>query len=207
MLRAHQLFAEKSKCKFGCVEIDYLRHLISTEGVKADGKKLIDMVEWPRPKSLKALRGFLGLTGYCHKFVKWYGSITAPLTDLLKNNAFRWSEGDEEAFTELKRVVTNPLVLILPNFAKPFLIECDTSGRCIGAVLMQQQRPIAFFSQTLNERFLSMSTYEKELVALVSTVKKWKPYLLGYPFTIKTEHQSLKFMLEQKIGTPMQRSG
>jgi len=70
---------------------------------------------------------------------------------------------------------------------------------------MQCQRPIAFFSQGLKGRFLSMSTYEKELVALVSAVKKWRPYLLGHPFKIKTDHQSLKFILEQKIGTPMQQ--
>ncbi len=70
VLRAHQLFVKKIKCKFGCAEFNYLGHLISAKGVKADGKKLIAMVEWPRPKSLKALRGFLGLTGYCHKFVK-----------------------------------------------------------------------------------------------------------------------------------------
>lgn len=72
-------------------------------------------------------------------------------------------------------------------------------------MLMQCQRPIAFFSQGLKGRFLSMSTYEKELVALVSAVKKWRPYLLGHPFRIKTDHQSLKFILEQKIGTPMQQ--
>jgi hypothetical protein len=75
----------------------------------------------------------------------------------------------------------------------------------IGAVLMQQQRPIAFFSQALKGRFVSISIYEKELVTLVSAVKKWRPYLLGHPFTIKINHQSLKFLLDQKIGTPMQQ--
>jgi hypothetical protein len=100
--------------------------------------------------------------------------------------------------------VTNPLVLVLLDFSKPFLIECDTSGKGIGAVLMQQQRPIAYFSQALKGRFLLLSTYE-ELIALVSAVKKWRPYLLGHPFTIKTDHQRLKFLLEQKIGTPMQQ--
>jgi hypothetical protein len=105
MSRAHQLFAKKSKCKFGCAEIDYLGHLISAKGVKADGKKLIAMVEWPRPKSLKALRGFLGLTRYYCKFVKGYGSIVAPLTDILKKNDFCWSERAEEAFTELNSTI------------------------------------------------------------------------------------------------------
>jgi hypothetical protein len=112
VLRDHQLFAKKSKCRFGCSEIDYLGHLISAKRVKADGKKLSVVVEWSKPKSLKALKGFLGLTGYYRKFIKSYGSIAAPLTDLLKKNAFAWNEGAKAAFKELKAAVTNPPVLI-----------------------------------------------------------------------------------------------
>jgi hypothetical protein len=98
----------------------------------------------------------------------------------------------------------NPPVLMLPNFNLLFVVECDASGRGIGAILMQQQRPLAFFSQVLKGRFLLMSTYE-ELLALVAAVRKWRPYLLGHFFTIETDHQSLKFLLEQKIGSPMQQ--
>lgn len=91
------------------------------------------------------------------------------------------------------------------DFSQSFIIECDASGKGIGAVLMENQKLIAFFSQALKGRFLLMSTYEKELVAPVFAVKKWRPYLLGHPFKIKTNHQSLKFLLEQKIRTPMQQ--
>jgi hypothetical protein len=136
VLRAHQMFAKKSKCRFGCSEIEYLGHLISTEGVKANGKKLIAVVEWPKPKSLKALRGLLGLTGYYRKFIRGYGSIAAPLTDLLKKYAFAWNEVVEATFEELKAAITNPPVLMLPNFNLPFVVKCNALGRGIGAVLM-----------------------------------------------------------------------
>jgi hypothetical protein len=96
-------------------------------------------------------------------------------------------------------------VLALPNFSKPFIIECDASGVGVGVVLMQDNRPIAFLSQALKGEALHMSTYEKELFALVTAVHKWRPYLLGQSFVIRTDQQSLKFLLEQKVGTPFQQ--
>ena len=84
-------------------------------------------------------------------------------------------------------------------------MECDASGYDIGAVLMQASRLIAFHSQALKGKSIHLSTYEKELLALATIVKKWRPYLLGKPFVIKTNYQSLKHLLEQRIGTPMQQ--
>jgi hypothetical protein len=111
---------------------------------------------------------------------------------MLKKNAFSWSPKAKEAFLKLKAAVSQAPVLALPNFEKPFLIECDASGLGIGAVLMQSNRPITFLSKALKGRALHMSTYEKELFALVTAVQKWRPYLLGWPFVVKTDQQSLK---------------
>ena len=122
---------------FGCTEVEYLGHVISGEGVKADPKKISTMVQWPILDSVKALRGFLGLAGYYRKFIKGYETIAQPLIDLLKKDSFHWSDKALEAFTKLKEAVTQPPVLALPDFCRPFIIECDALGKGLGVVLMQ----------------------------------------------------------------------
>ena len=93
-------------------------------------------------------------------------------------------------------------MLALPDFSKTFVMECNASGLGIGAILMQDHRPLAFHSQALKGRSLYLSTYEKEFLALVSAVKRWRPYLVGKPFVIKIDQQSLNFLLKQRVGTP-----
>jgi len=204
VLKDHQLYAKESKCRFGVSEIDYLGHLISNHGVRADPSKLEALIQWPLPSNLKVLRGFLGLTGYYRKFIRNYGTIAAPLIALLRKNAFQWTPAATEAFLRLKEAVTSPPVLRLPDFTKPFIVECDACGTGFGAILMQEGRPIAFFSHALKGRALFLSTYEKELLSLVSAVQKWRPYLLGQLFVVKTNHQSLKYLLEQQAATTSQ---
>jgi len=113
---------------------------------------------------------------------------------LLKKDSFSWSDEAELAFQQLKTDIVQPPVLAFPNFEKPFVVECDASGRGLGAVLMQQGRPIAFHSQALKGKNLALPTYEKELLALVTTVKRWRAYLVGRPFVVKTDQQSLKYL-------------
>lgn len=159
------------------------------------------MENWPTPTTTAALRSFLGLTGYYRKFIQNYGTITAPLTQLLKKDGFHWSEAAKKAFHTLKQAMIQAPVLALPDFAKQFVVEFDASGTGLGAVLMQNDQPIAYYNKALSGRALGRSTYEKDLMAIVLSIHQWRNYLLGRRFRIHTDHKSLKYLLEQRILT------
>nr|XP_027108798.1 uncharacterized protein LOC113728610 [Coffea arabica] len=204
ILREHNLFAKRSKCSFAQLTVDYLGHTITEEGVSMDSSKIDSILKWPSPRTVKELRGFLGLTGYYRRFIKHYGIIRKPLTELLRKDSFAWNPEAEEAFLALKNIMCTAPVLSLPDFQKPFTIETDASGGGIGTVLMQEGHPLAFLSKALSPKNLGLSAYEKELLALVMAVTKWRHYLVGYHFIIKTDHQSLRYLLDQKLTTALQ---
>jgi hypothetical protein len=182
-----------------------LGHLVGKDGVRVDPKKIEAMQDWPHPKTLKILCGFLGLTGYYRKFVKNYENISSPLTTLLKKNSFTWTLVVAQDFQTLKTAMCTTLVLALPDFTKTFLLECDASGKGIGTILMQEGRPLAFTSKKMFERNMGKPIYEKEMLAILHVIDLWCPYLLGQRFQIKTNHQSLKYFLEQCISSPEQQ--
>ena len=170
-----------------------------------DASKVSCMVNWPTPQSIKEVRGFLGLTGYYRRFIRGYGSIAKPLTDLLKKGAFQWGTVAQDAFDKLKQAMVTAPVLALPKFSEEFVVESDASHQGIGAILSQNGRPLAYFSKILSARHQALSVYEKEMLAILMAVKKWSSYLVGRHFKIKTDHQSLKFLLDQKTCTPAQQ--
>jgi hypothetical protein len=204
-LPEQQLYAKPSKCFFGVKEVEYLGHIVSHEGVKVDLNKIKAMMDWPIPKTLKNLRGFLGLTGYYHKFVWNYGRIATPLMTLTKKDAFSWTPEATKSFEQLKEVMCKAPVLTTPDFTKTFIVECDASGNGIGAVLMQEGRPLAFESRPLKGRDLHKPIYEKEMMEILHALKKWRPYLIGRHFKVKTDHDSLKYFLEQRLSSEEQQ--
>lgn len=205
ILQKHQLFTKRSKCFFGKQEVEYLGHLVSDKGVSAEPTKIAVMTSWPIPTTLKQLRGFLGLTGYYRRFVRDYGKISAPLNQLLKKDSFQWSDEATAAFQELRYAMTTLPVLALSNYSKVFIAETDASGKGLGAMLMQEGHPIAFWSKGLSGKNQALSTYGNELMAVVLAVLEWRHYLLGIHFIIRTDHQSLKYLLKQRVATPFRQ--
>ena len=205
MLRHHQFFIKISKCAFSLQELEYLGHIVTTQGVKVDQGKIQTMLSWPKPTNVYELHAFLGLTGYYRKFVRDYGIIARPFTNLLKKGQFAWSDKAEAAFQALQQAMTTTPILAMPNFNEPFTIESDASGNNIGVVLSQQGKPIAFMSQALGALKLSWSIYAKEMLAIIHAISLWRPYLMGRKFYIETDQRSLKYLLEQRIATPEQQ--
>ena len=171
--------------------MEYLGHIVSHEGVKVDPNKIKAIKEWKFPTTIKNLRGFLVLTGYYRKFVKNYGRIEAPLTTLLKNDAFSWSTEANKAFEHLKEAMCLAPVLAMPEFTKTFIVECDALGNGIGVVLMQGGRPISFESRSIKGKYLQKAINEKEILEILHALRKWRPYLMGRHFKVKTDHDSL----------------
>ncbi|WVZ02924.1 hypothetical protein V8G54_023730 [Vigna mungo] len=205
VLQREHLYAKISKCTFGTQQINYLGHTIEGNGVHMDKDKVQAVLEWPQPRNIKQLRGFLGLTGYYRRFIKGYASLASPLTELLIKNAFQWNQKATKAFLSLKQAITSEPVLALPNFEVPFEIETDASGIGVGAVLIQNKHPIAYFSKKMSSLIQKQSAYVRELYAITEALAKFRHYLLGKRFIIRTNQQSLKSLLDQTLSTPEQQ--
>lgn len=204
ILRVNDLKVKLSKCSFAQPKVAYLGHVISSLGVSADPSKVQSIKDWSKPTSLKSLRGFLGLAGYYRRFIRHFSTIAKPLTEMLKTDNFIWTQSSEQAFEQLKLALISAPVLALPDFTQPFTVETDASGMGIGVVLSQNKYPVAFLSKSLSIRNQALSVYDKEMFAVLYAIDKWRPYLLGNSFTILTDHQTLKHLLDQRISTPSQ---
>ena len=202
-LRSNNLKLQPDKCEFLRKEVVYLGHTISDAGVRPNPDKIQGIITFPPPKNVKGIKSFLGLVGYYRKFIKDFAKIAKPLTRLLKKNQdFKWSNKEQEAFEKFKEILTNQPLLQYPDFDREFILTTDASNYAIGAVLSQGEigndLPVAYASRTLNESELNYSTIEKELLAIVWSVKHFRPYLFGRKFTIITDHKPLTWLFSCK---------
>jgi hypothetical protein len=205
-LREHQLYAKFSKCAFWLEEIQFLGHVLSAKGIAVDPSKVKDILEWKPPTTVHQVRSFLGLARYYHRFIPNFSKIVKPITGLLKNDTkFDWSSKCNEAFEQLKVLLTTAPVLAQPDIEKHFDVYCDASGSGLGCVLMQEGRVIAYASRQLCRHEEHYSIHDLELAVVVHALKIWRHYLLGNTCHLYTNHKSLKYIFTQSELNMRQR--
>ncbi|XP_067635466.1 uncharacterized protein [Eurosta solidaginis] len=203
-LRDANLTIGLKKSRFCFKELPYLGYIVGGGMLKTDAEKIKAIQKIPVPKTVKDVRSFLGTVGWYRRFIKDFATMAAPLTDSLKKGKkFEMSEEAVEAFNSLKRALTSAPVLRHPDFSKRFFIQCDASDYGLSAVLYQKEsddaeKPIAYFSQKFNDCQRKYSTTEKECLAAVMAVKRFRPYIDLMPFTIVTDHARLKWLMSLK---------
>ena len=149
-LKEHQLYAKYGNCEFWLRSVTFLGHIISSEGVEVDPRKMEAMKNWPRPLTPTNIRSVLGLVGYYRRFVDSFASIAYPLTTLTqKRRKFEWSVACEKSFKLLKHKLTSAPVLTLPEGTKGFVVYCDASRVGLGCVLIKNRKVIAYASRQL----------------------------------------------------------
>jgi hypothetical protein len=192
-LREHKLAIKQSKCSFSAASVAYLGHVITAQGVAMDAEQVAVVQAWQTMCSVRAVRGFLGLTRYYRKFIQSYRDIAGPLTQLLKREAFCWTPPAAAAFDSLKATLTTTPVLQLPDFTKTFMVDCDASGSGFGVVLHQGGGPIAFFSRACAPHHAKLALYGRELIGLVNDENK--SLYLVFVGVVFSHH--LRLLLEQ----------
>lgn len=192
------------KSKFVLKSIEYLGYIVGDGTLSANPEKVRAIAEFPVPKTVKQVRRFVGVTGWYRRFIANYSSKAAPLTSLTgKKKKFVWSQEAQAAFELLKESLLTAPVLIQPDFKKHFFIQCDASTTGIGSVLFQKsddgsEHPIAYYSHKLTGSQRNYSVTELECLAAVLSIKKFRCYVEGHPFTVITDHNSLKWLMDQK---------
>lgn len=165
-----------------------------------DPKKVEAIINWYTPKTPEEVRSFHGLATFYRKFIKKFSHICAPLLNTIKGGRktkFQWKTQEDEAFKYLKERIAQYPILALPTFKKLFTVEIDASNLAIGAVLSRDGRPVAFFSEKLNEAKKKYSTYDMELYVMVQAINKWRHYLLPKEFIFFTNNHALSFLNSQ----------
>ena len=197
-----------SKCKMFQTSVEFLGHIVSSNGVSCDPKKISAVVDWPRPKNVKDVRSFLGYAQYYRKFVANFAHLAAPLYELTKNKRkFVWTEACTNAFELIKGKLVESPVLAYPTRTDPFILDTDASLYGVGAVLSQiqdgEEKVIAYGSKALSTSQQNYCTTMRELLAVVLFVKQYHHYLWGRHFLVRTDHASLTWLMNFKEPTGM----
>lgn len=198
-LREAHLKLKPSKCNVFQRRVSFLGYTVSGEGISTDPSKIDAVKNWPTPTNLRQSRAFVGLCQYYRRFVPKFSEIAAPLHALTKKGAaFNWTPECQTAFDHLKASLIGADVLALPDDEGQFILDTDASDSAIGAVLSQvqngEERPVCYASQLYDKHQRNYNVTRKELLALVTFVKKFRQYLLGRHFVIRTDHAALTWL-------------
>ncbi|GKD53582.1 putative reverse transcriptase domain-containing protein [Tanacetum coccineum] len=206
LLKKEELYAKFSKCEFWIPKVQFLGHVIDSQGIHVDPAKIESIKDWASPKTPTEIRQFLGLAGYYRRFIEGFSKIAKPMTKLTqKKVAFEWGDKQEAAFQTLKNKLCSAPILALPQGAENFIVYCDASHKGLGAVLMQNEKVIAYASRQLKIHEKNYTTHDLELGAVVFALKIWRHYLYGTKCTVFTDHKSLQHILDQKELNMRQR--
>ena len=195
------------KCHFMVREGIVLGHLVSERGIEVDKAKIEVIEKLPPPINIKGVRSFLGHAGFYRRFIKDFSQIARPLTSLLaKDKPFDFDDECLKAFEILKKALISAPIIQPPDWNLPFEIMCDASDYAVGAVLGQtkdkKHHAIAYASKTLTGAQLNYATTEKELLAVVFAIDKFRSYLVGAKVIVHTNHSALKYLLTKKDAKP-----
>lgn len=208
LLVAANLKLNWKKCHFLREQVEFLGHVVGSGKIQVSPKKCEAILNFPRPKTPKQLRGFLSLVSFCRRFIPGLADKSALLTAMLKKDAkIEWTDERNEAFLRLKQSLVEPPVLHMPDFSLPFEIRADASDYALGAILLQrdedQYNVIAYHSKIFTAPERNYTTTEKECLAVLSACEKWKHYIMGQKTVVRTDHSSLTWL--QNIKNPTGR--
>jgi len=198
----HNLCFKRSKCDFNIEEIPILGVVVGKGQVKMEQEKIKAVKEWKTPTKIKDIESFLGFANFYRWFIHNFSHTAKPLNELKGKKEWKWEKEHQEAFEELKEKITSQPVLALPKREGKFRVETDALGHAIGGVLFQEQegkwKPIAFLSRTMQLAGQNYEIYDKELLAIVEALAKWRQYLLDVveTFEIWTDHENMKYFQE-----------
>jgi hypothetical protein len=206
VLREHQLYAKLNKCSFYQKQIHYLEHIISKDGIEVDLEKVESIREWSTPKNVTEVRSFMGLASYYRRFIGGFLKIAHPITSLLrKGMKFQWTSNCERSFQHLKQLLTSSPILRIVDPNEDFIVCTDACNKGLGGVLSQNGFLICYESRKLKEHERNYATHDLELADIVHALRKWRHYLMGKRFELRTDHNGLKYLFDQPNLNSRQR--
>ena len=196
----------RGKAEIKKQEITFLGHLITSEGLKMDPEKLEAVKKMPKPEDVEGVRRFCGFVNYLAKFLPKLSDILEPIRQLTRDDVpWIWGETQDLAFKKVQQLVTEAPVLAFYDPTKELKIQCDASQSGLGAVLLQEGKPLAYSSRALTPTEKNYAQIEKELLAIVFSVEKWHQYAFGRPVFIQSDHKPLETIFNKPLSSAPRR--